>query len=346
MTGWVALLGTEELPIAEAPAIAALDGAAEAKVVPLPYKTLTTDEEAHWAGELQGAAGVLLRSGYVTAGLLDRVRAGIDATGLWEELGTEWKVLDAELLPWSAKAMELLKSQYASVGTAAATMLDAAKVELQRAIGRGVEGLDELADRTARRAEHGERYVEAYRRYCWETDGLAGIELAPFQILAAEGEVLARRPHRWHLEMIDRLVEHDSDFFRRTERRFVDLNDEAAVAEATEWWVAATDAGGEGMVVKPADSIVVDDKGLVLPGVKCRGREYLRIIYGPEYLEPENLDRLRERGLSRKTSLAKREFALGIEALDRFVARDHLSATHRCVFGVLALESEPVDPRL
>ncbi len=100
------------------------------------------------------------------------------------------------------------------------------------------------------------------------------------------------------------------------------------------------------MVVKPAEPILKGERGLVLPGVKCRGREYLRIIYGPEYLEPANLDRLRSRSLGRKSSLARREFALGIEALDRFVANEHLHRVHECVFGVLALESEPVDPRL
>jgi len=80
--------------------------------------------------------------------------------------------------------------------------------------------------------------------------------------------------------------------------------------------------------------------------VKCRGREYLRIIYGPEYTAAEHLDRLRQRGLAGKRSLALREFALGIEALERFVRREPLRRVHECVFGVLALESEPVDPRL
>ena len=74
--------------------------------------------------------------------------------------------------------------------------------------------------------------------------------------------------------------------------------------------------------------------------------EYLRIIYGPEYTAPEHLERLRSRGLSAKRSLAVREFALGIEALERFVRREPLRRVHECVFGVLALESEPVDPRL
>jgi protein phosphatase len=100
------------------------------------------------------------------------------------------------------------------------------------------------------------------------------------------------------------------------------------------------------MVVKPLDFVSTGRRGPAQPGIKCRGREYLRIIYGPEYDLPANLDRLRGRRLSVKRSLASREFALGIEALERFVRREPLYRVHECVFGVLALESEPVDPRL
>ncbi|MEE9417324.1 MAG: polynucleotide kinase-phosphatase [Acidimicrobiales bacterium] len=277
--------------------------------------------------------------------LLDRVRAAVAAAGLWEELATDWLVIDAELLPWSAKAKELLRTQYGATGAAATHTLDAASQLISASRDRGTD-LADLAARTQSRAEHVSAYIDAYRQYCWDIDGLDGIEIAPFQILAGEGEVLARRPHRWHLDRIDALVDSDQELFRRTERRFVSIADADQVGEATEWWVTATDSGGEGMVVKPAEPIVRKKSGLVLPGVKCRGREYLRIIYGPEYLEPANLERLRERSLGRKSSLARREFALGIEALDRFVAREHLARVHECVFGVLALESEPVDPRL
>jgi protein phosphatase len=87
-------------------------------------------------------------------------------------------------------------------------------------------------------------------------------------------------------------------------------------------------------------------RGLAQPALKTRGREYLRIIYGPEYDLPENLERLRARGLSAKRSLALREFALGVEGLERFVRGEPLRRVHECVFGVLALESQPVDPRL
>jgi len=100
------------------------------------------------------------------------------------------------------------------------------------------------------------------------------------------------------------------------------------------------------MVVKPLEFIAKSRRGLVQPAVKCRGREYLRIIYGPEYTASQNLERLRSRRLSTKRSLALREFALGVEALERFVRREPLRRVHECVFGVLALESEPVDPRL
>ncbi len=281
----------------------------------------------------------------LTAAVLDRVRSAADATGLWDRLGTDWLVLDAELLPWSAKAGDLLQQQYAATGAAGTAALTAAGRLVGRAIERGVV-LDAVATRTASRAEHLAAYVDAYRRYCWDVDGLEGIQVAPFQILAAEGEVLARRPHAWHLAEIDALVEEDPGLLRHTDRRSVEVGDEASVTEATDWWLSMTGDGGEGMVVKPADPIVREGKTLVLPGVKCRGREYLRIIYGPEYLEPANLERLRDRSLGRKSALARREFALGIEALDRFVADEHLYRVHECVFAVLALESEPVDPRL
>ena len=281
----------------------------------------------------------------VTGALLDQVRTAADATGLWGRLGTDWLILDAEVLPWSAKAAALIQRLYAAVGAAGTAVLDAAGGSMADAERRGVD-VEALAARTAGRAGHVAAYVDSYRRYCWEIDGADGVEIAPFQILASEGEVLARRPHRWHLEEIDALADHGPETLRRTDRRFVDLGDDASVQRATDWWHSLTEGGSEGAVVKPAEPIMTSAGSFVQPGVKCRGREYLRIIYGPEYLEPANLERLRQRSIGRKSSLARREFALGIEALDRFVANEHLARVHECVFGVLALESEPIDPRL
>ena len=277
-------------------------------------------------------------------GLLDHVRAALDASGLWEELQTDWLALDCELLPWSAKAEELLRTQYAAVGTAATHGLAASVSALEQASGH--VDVAPILERTLSRRDDAARFVEAYRQYVWPVASLADIRLAPFQILAGEGTTYLEREHTWQLETIARLCAADEDLFRMTASTVVDVTDEASQAEGVRWWEELTAAGGEGMVVKPNAAIVRGRKGIVLPGVKVRGREYLRIIYGPEYTEPQNLERLRKRGLGRKRSLAQREFALGVEALERFVRGEPLYRVHECVFGVLALESEPVDPRL
>ncbi|WP_419855438.1 polynucleotide kinase-phosphatase [Candidatus Poriferisodalis sp.] len=308
--------------------------------------------EARFGIANQAAGVIVTRTGRAffaepaaTASLLAQLRAAAESTGLWDRLGTDWLLLDAELLPWSAKGVELIRDLYAATGAAGTAALSTASKLIADAAERDVM-LDELSARTDERASHLGSFIDAYRQYCWDTDGIDGVEIAPFQILAADSEVLGRRPHAWHLEEIDALIAQAPDLLRRTDRHYVKTDDDASIADATDWWHSMTERGGEGMVAKPADPVTVNDKGLVQPGVKCRGREYLRLIYGAEYLAPENLQRLRQRSLKRKSSLARREFALGIEALERFVANEHLSRVHQCAFAVLALESEPVDPRL
>lgn len=280
-----------------------------------------------------------------TDALLARVRAAADAAGLWDLLATDWLLLDCELLPWSAKAIDLLQRQYATVGAAATAGLEGAIGALEQAAGRGLE-VNELLATEQGRLDHVRRYVDAYRRYVWPVRGIDDLRVAPFHVLAAEDAVLTDREHTWHLDMCDRLVTAAPEVITRTDRRVVDVTDPASEQVACDWWEGLTGAGGEGMVVKPMGFVERSRKGLVQPAIKCRGREYLRIIYGPEYADPGQIDRLRSRNLSRKRSLAVRELALGIEALERFVRREPLYRVHECVFGVLALESEPVDPRL
>jgi polynucleotide kinase-phosphatase len=279
------------------------------------------------------------------AGLLAKVRAAVTKAGLWEELDTGWLLLDAELLPWSAKAGTLIMDQYAAVGAAAQAALPSAVAGLSAANARGIDVAGLLA-RTRQRASDVAAYRAAYRRYCWPTDGLDGVRLAPFQLLAAEGATHHERPHSWHLALAGRLAIADPELFKVTATRTVDTTDPDAVQAATRWWDEMTDAGGEGMVVKPAGNLTIAARGLVQPGVKVRGREYLRIIYGPDYTLQENLTRLRGRNLGRKRSLALREYALGLESLERAARGEALWRVHECVFAVLAMESEPVDPRL
>ncbi len=187
--------------------------------------------------------------------------------------------------------------------------------------------------------------MDSYRRYVWQVGSIDDLKLAPFHLMASEGHVHVDRDHQWHMGTLARLAAHDPIVIA-TEHRVVDLTDSSSEAETTSWWEALTARGGEGMVVKPLDFVVRGTRGLVQPALKVRGPEYLRLIYGPEYLAAANLERLRARGLSAKRALALQELALGIEALERFVRREPLRRVHECVFGVLALESEAVDPRL
>jgi polynucleotide kinase-phosphatase len=280
------------------------------------------------------------------AAFLARLRDALTAAGFWEKFATDWVCLDAELLPWSAKAQELVKNQYAAVAAAAGAALPQAEAALAQAAARGLDGAAALLARTSARRDAATHYAEAYRRYCWPVQSLDDLKLAPFHLLATEGHTYFDRDHAWHMETLRALSLADPRLLRATPYRVVDLTSLVEVEAAIEWWTNLTNGGGEGMVVKPYDFIPTTGRSLVQPALKCRGREYLRIIYGPDYLLPGNLERLRQRNIKGKRNLALREFALGVEGLERFVAGQPLRLVHQCVFGVLALESEPIDPRL
>lgn len=280
-----------------------------------------------------------------TEGLLARLRDAADTIRLWDELGSDWLIFDAEIMPWSAKANSLIGNQYAPVATSSAAGFAAAIDALTRAGSRTSE-VDALRERFADRAQRAALYGKAWAPYVWPVSGIEDLKVAPFHLLASEGRVWFHQDHVWHMSLADRLAEAANGVVTRTAWRQVALADAAACADAVRWWEDLTAKGGEGMVVKPRDFVSRGPKGLIQPALKVRGREYLRIIYGPEYDAPDNLMRLRQRGLGGKRALALREFALGHEALKRFVAREPLRRVHECVFAVLALESEPIDPRL
>ncbi len=277
--------------------------------------------------------------------LLDLTRAALSSSGFWEAFSTDWTCLDCELMPWSAKAQELLKQQYAAVGAASQAALHEAVPAIKAAQDRGVD-VREILDRYRAKTQQGSAFTDAYRQYCWPVKSVTDLKLAPFHVLATEGKVHVDRDHVWHMDTLAKVCDAGDAVLLETPFKVTDLSDPESEQAGVDWWLRLTERGGEGMVVKPLEFVMRGKRGLVQPAVKCRGREYLRIIYGPEYTSPEHLERLRTRGLARKRSLAIREFALGIEALERFVRKEPLRRVHECVFGVLAMESEPVDPRL
>jgi protein phosphatase len=291
--------------------------------------------------------------------LLARLGGVLNETGFWTDFSTDWLCLDAELMPWSAKAQKLLSEQYAATGEAGRLGLSAAVEALERANGRDTEpfGVKEgasgqnvdlggLLEKYKTRGETLARYTEAYRRYCWPSPSLDDFRVAPFHILATEGRVWKDATHIEHMRAAEKYIAARDPIFIGTNHLAVSVNDEESVKAGISWWTRLTENGGEGVVVKPLDFAAKRGGKLIQPAVKCRGREYLRIIYGPEYTEPDHMRRLKKRSLWKKERMALDEFALGMEALDRFVRREPLYRVHECVFGVLALESEPVDPRL
>ncbi len=282
----------------------------------------------------------------VEQNLLAHLQQALTAANVWQELQTDWVCLDCELMPWSEKAQGLLQDQYAATGAAARASLALANDLLQQTAERGLD-LNGLDTHFQTRAEQVARYTAAYRPYCWPVQSVHDLKLAPFHILATEGAVHSDKTHLWHLETIGRVVAAQAaNTLQLTTYEVVNLEDVTRETAVTDWWHTLTAGGGEGLVIKPLAFAVTGEKGLIQPAIKCRGRDYLRLIYGPEYAAPQHLARLRSRNVSRKRFLALREFALGVEALERFVRQEPLRRVHECVFGILALESEPLDPRL
>jgi protein phosphatase len=292
---------------------------------------------------------------------LCRIREAMEQANFWEEFSTDWACLDCELMPWSAKAQELLKNQYAAVGAAATVSLGEAIKIVETTVNRG--GFSDfpktqqsgssrnidlygLLTKFKERRDLTQAYIKAYRQYCWVVRSIEDYKLAPFHLLATEGKLFTDKDHQWHMEKLAKICSKDKELLLATPYKIIDVTDSESEKDGIKWWEELTQKGGEGMVIKPFDFVAKGKRGLVQPALKCRGREYLRIIYGPEYSTEENLKRLRSRGLSTKRSLAIREFALGVEALERFLRAEPLRRTHECVFGILALESEAVDPRL
>ena len=198
-------------------------------------------------------------------------------------------------MPWSAKAQELLRTQYAAVGAAGLASLPRAVAALEetavRLDGNEKEKLAavEAGSASGSRTSIGSWPPTGSTAGLWTS--LSDLKLAPFHLLATEGHVHTDKDHLWHMEPLAEVCRVDPELLLATRYKVVDVTDPASQEEGIEWWEELTGRGGEGMVVKPLTFIHKGRRGLSQPAVKCRGREYLRIIYGPDYTSEENLDR-------------------------------------------------------
>jgi protein phosphatase len=154
---------------------------------------------------------------------LERVRSAVERAGIWESLKTDWVCLDCELMPWSAKAQELLRQQYATTGAAARAALPAAIAALSQT--QQIPEAAALLESYKQRGEAAERYVDAYRQYCWTVNSLGDLKLAPFHLLASEGAVHTSKDHIWHMETLAGICKADPELLLATPFQVIDLTD-------------------------------------------------------------------------------------------------------------------------
>ena len=179
------------------------------------------------------------------ADLLGRIRTAMDASGFWDEFQTDWACLDCELMPWSAKAQELLRTQYAPVGSAALAGLAHATRMLEQISSRG-QDVEGLLKNYQERSQLASRYVQAYRQYCWNVKSADDYRLAPFHLLATEGAVHVDKDHVWHMETLARVSRESMGFLMATPYQLVNLEDEGSCNEAIQWWLNLTSPGWRG----------------------------------------------------------------------------------------------------
>lgn len=275
--------------------------------------------------------------------ILTKLHNDLTAANYFEENQTDWVLLDAEILPWNLKAKDLIIQQYAHV--AEMSQMDRDKIHQQLLLAQQ-NGMDVQSwiEEFEQKRKNAQSFSEVYNQYCWEIQRLDDIKIAPFHLLAHSKESFFLKTHQWHMEQ-NEYFSTISSLFMKTD--YMIVNDEESLTKAVRWWEEITADGHEGVIFKPYHFLARNQKGKLLqPAIKVRGQKYLQIIYGMDYLEKDQLRRLKDRKTGKKQRNALKELALGLEGINRFIQLESLERIHECVLATLALEEEPIDARL
>ncbi|WP_407270560.1 polynucleotide kinase-phosphatase [Radiobacillus sp. PE A8.2] len=279
---------------------------------------------------------------HIESQVIEKINKDFVANGYFDKYDTDFVLLDTEIMPWNLKAQQLISSQYAHVAENASMDRKQLVDKLMAASSNNEELATWLAEYQQKLA-HAEVFEKVFQKYCWDIEAISDIQIAPFHVLAHSKQTFFHETHVWHMEK-NREFANISNLFVETEFKCID--DQTSEAEVIQWWENMTREGHEGIVIKPEYFITRNKGKLLQPAIKVRGRKYLNIIYGMDYLLPENLSRLKSRQTGKKQKLALKEFALGVEGIQRFVERESLDRIHECVLATIAMDAEPVDPRL
>ena len=271
--------------------------------------------------------------------VLGGIHDGLTRARFWERFQTGWACLDGEILPWSVKAQRLISEDHRDA------------LEASQAILREIERLQndigaDFGETLEVRRESLERYSRLLEKY--EGEASSPIAFAPFHLVAVEGRTFFDKNHHWHMQTLNALVRRAGKPFLGTRYETLDVRDEKRVDAVLAWWDELSASGEEGLVIKPLHFVCRGRRGQAQPAIKCRGKEHLRLVYGPDYDAPENRLRLLDRpALARRRQKHRRilrQFALSIEGVERFVRKEELSRIEECVRGVLSLETREVFP--
>lgn len=273
----------------------------------------------------------------IEEGLLKGLKNALSANGFWEKYKTGWLCIDCEILPrpLAARGSEQVPRSLDAPG--GPDNLEEAILWLDK---RGFSGPEdeEQAFNDLLAALKGEREREkaledAWRRFFHTAHNISDIQITPLNIMASEDRVWSDVNHVLQLEIIREAL---SGWINLAPCRFISARpgDKASFKQAREFLEKTLSEGGAGMFIKPKDFISARGGRLIQPALECLGEEASRIIYGPDSGLKDH-----KRGGSEARRRALREFALGLEGLERFVSGEPLYRVHECVFGALALKS-------
>jgi hypothetical protein len=265
--------------------------------------------------------------------VLSAIRDALTRARFWERFKTDWVCLDGELLPWALKAEGLIEDSHGELLRCGEAVIEELGETAARLSPAELQRLDE-------RKECYRKYRVLHERY--QAEAGSPFHFAPFHLIATEERSYFDQNHNWHMEVLRSLVRRAGHPLFETLYRTFSLDDERAVEECCRWWEELSESGAEGLVVKPFYFIPRGRRGWAQPGIKCRGSEHLRMVYGPEYDLLESRWELASRdALKRRREKHRRvlkQFALSLEGVERFLRGEPTQRVEACVRGVLSLE--------
>jgi hypothetical protein len=276
---------------------------------------------------------------------VDRLVEDLTKHNFFEKYDTDLLILDCEILPWNLKANSLITNQYGLVSNTSRYVRNH-KLEILKELFNQGKVSKEDVEKQINLLENSKKFHDVFSFYCWNIEDINNVKIAPFHILSFSKESNFNRNHEWHMG-ISKELSMMSSLFIETPYMIINLDNEQEKNSCIKWWKEITEDGHEGIVIKPYKFISKNKNGeIVQPAIKVRGKEYLRIIYGMDYLEKENLEIIKQRSAHKKMKKAISQFLLSVESINRFINMDKIENILECVLASMSIDNEFTDPRL